>query len=212
MKIIWYVLVALLSVAALAHAQDSHQGGDDQLARIQKAYQGIRDLKGSFVQKNHNRDLKRTDVYKGQFLIKPPKMKWDYAGDKAQTIVINADTIFIYQKKLNQVIKSSFDRDTYGQAPIALLAGFGDIAQEFDVLSSAPDRLVLKPRKPMGNVTQIQVLPSDGDFPISGLVIIDSFGNRVDIALEKVQINTGIKSQVFDFRVPMGATVLDSGR
>ncbi len=182
---------------------------EDHVAKIQKAYEGIKDIKGSFVQKSSVRELKRTDTYKGNFFIKPPKMKWEYTGEKPQTIYIRADEILIYQKKENQVIKSKFDRATYGQAPIALLAGFGDIRQEFDVVSQTQDRLVLKPKRPMGNIDRIDVTPSNGEFPIKALTIFDRLSNKIEITLGDVKINTGLKESTFNFTVPKNAAVLE---
>ncbi len=55
------------------------------------------------------------------------KLKWNYQGEQAQDILIDNDHLLIYQKKEKQAIKGKFNRDTYGQAPIALLSGFGKI-------------------------------------------------------------------------------------
>ena len=140
-----FLLVSfLLAPVLFAHAED------DQVTKIQKAYEGIKDIKGNFVQKSFIKDLKRTDIYNGRFFIKPPKMKWEYTGDRPQVIYVSGNEIIIYQKKENQVIRSKFDRATYGQAPISLLAGFGNIRQEFDIISDTPDRVVIKPKKTYG--------------------------------------------------------------
>ena len=57
---------------------------DDSIEKIQKAYENIRDMKGSFTQKNTIKDLNKTDTYKGEFFIKQPlKMKWLYTGSRA---------------------------------------------------------------------------------------------------------------------------------
>jgi outer membrane lipoprotein-sorting protein len=177
--------------------------------RIQKAYEGIKDIKGSFVQKNYMSDLKRTDTYQGRFFIKKPQLKWEYSGDKAQTIYISKDTILLYQKQQNRVLKSKFDRAIYGQAPIALLAGFGDITKDFALVSSSSELLVLTPKKPIGNVTRIEIRPSEEGFPIASLTIVDTIKNRIEITLKDVTTNTGIKSSTFSFKIPKDATVLE---
>jgi len=182
---------------------------EDQVTKIQKAYENIKDIRGSFVQKSSIKDLKRTDTYQGKFFIKPPKMKWEYTGEKPQVIYIKADEILIHQKKENQVIKAKFDRATYGQAPIALLAGLGDIRQEFVVVSDSPDRLVMKPLKPMGNIDHIEVMPSGNEFPIKALIIVDSLSNRIEITLKDVKTNTGLKNALFNFTPPKDATVVE---
>jgi outer membrane lipoprotein carrier protein len=178
-----------------------------EVARIQKAYEGIKDIKGDFVQKSYIKDLKRTDTYSGQFFIKPPKMKWEFKGDKPQSIYITGNEILIYQKKEKQLLKTKFDRATYGQAPIALLGGLGDVNKEFDV-SMKKGRLLLKPRKPMGVIAQVELTPSYGAFPIEALTIIDTASNRIDITLKDVRINTGLGERVFSFTPPEGTTVI----
>ncbi|HAK88526.1 MAG TPA: hypothetical protein DHV16_05785 [Nitrospiraceae bacterium] len=185
---------------ALCHA-------DNQVEKIQKAYENIKDIRGNFIQKSHIKDLKRTDTYKGEFFIKSKEMRWEYKGDKPQTVYINGDDIIIYQKKERQAFKAKFDRATYGQAPIALLGGFGNIDNEFNV-STKNDRLILKPKKPMGNISHIELLPSNGEFPIESLAIIDTLSNRVEIHLKDVKINTDLKDKIFEFSPPENVNIL----
>lgn len=183
---------------------------EDQVTKIQKAYEGIRDIRGHFVQKSHVKELKRTDTYKGSFFIKPPSMKWDYTGEKAQTIYVNKGRITIYQKKERQVFRSRFDNATYGQAPIALLAGFGDIRKEFDVVSNTANTLVLKPKNPMGNIVRLEIKTTESGFPIKSIGIIDSLSNRVNIILADVKTNTGLKESFFHFTPPKGVAIMEN--
>lgn len=201
--------ILLAALCLIIHSPIAAFAADvnDEVARIQKAYEGIRDIKGGFAQKSYIKDLKRTDAYKGQFSIKAGRMKWDYRGDKPQTVYINGDEIVIYQKSERQAFSGRFDRQTYGQAPIALLAGLGDMRREFEV-SLKGDRLLLKPRRGMGNIVSIELVPSDGEFPIEALVIKDTLGNRIDIRLSDVKINTGLKDGMFDFSPPEGVNVI----
>lgn len=202
-----FLLYALCSLPyALCPLLFAGVAGDDA-ARIQKAYENIKDIKGNFVQKSYVKDLKRTDTYSGQFFIKPPKMKWEFKGDKPRVVYITGEDILIYQKKEKQVFKTRFDRATYGQSPIALLGGFGDINKEFDV-SMKKGRLILKPRTPMGIIVQIELTLSDGVFPIEALSILDTASNKIDITLKDVRINTGLGERIFSFTPPEDATVI----
>ncbi|MDA8104057.1 MAG: outer membrane lipoprotein carrier protein LolA, partial [Nitrospiraceae bacterium] len=90
-----FLLPWLFAMAGAALAADVNAG----IARIQKAYESIKDLKGSFVQKSLIKDLDKTETYRGEFFIKPPlKMKWVYAGKNAQSLTIRDDTVLIYKK------------------------------------------------------------------------------------------------------------------
>lgn len=207
LKLLLYCSTALLLYSNLSFASQV----DDEVLRIQKAYENITDIRGEFVQKSHIKDLKRTDIYTGRFFIKPPKMRWEFTGDNPQTVFINRDHIIIYQIKEKQAFQTKFDRDLYGQAPIALLGGFGNIKNEFTITSKTNDTLILKPRVPIGNVSYIEIVMSDGEFPIfpiQALTIVDNLSNTVEIHLENVRINTGIKDRIFEFSPPEGVRVL----
>lgn len=199
-------LPGIIAVALLQPAFAS----ESAVAKIQKAYENIKDIKGSFVQKSTIKDLKRTDTFKGTFLIKvPSKMKWKYSDAKQSTeVIINNDVLLIYQKNEKQVLKGRFDRQSYGRAPMALLGGFGNVGEEFEV-SEKDGRLFLEPKMPMGGVASIEVVPSDGEFPIRSLSIIDKRSNRIDITLTNVTVNSGIKDSAFDFQVPQGVSVFE---
>jgi chaperone LolA len=182
---------------------------DERVAHIQKAYENLKDIKGTFSQKSVLRDLKKTDTYKGEFFIKPPlKMKWVYKGDAAQDLTINGDTVLIYKKSDRQAYKSKFDRATYGQTPVALLGGFGDIEKEF-IVSGSGDTVVLKPKKPMGNVTGITVTVSNKGFPIRAFTIHDSYSNVIEVTLDNIELNTGLKDSLFDLSLPEGTNLFE---
>lgn len=182
---------------------------EDEVARIQEAYKNISDMKAGFVQKNYMKDLGRTDTYKGILFIKrPSKMRWEYKGDKPQEITINNDKILIYKKAEKQAFKSAFSRQTYGQAPVALLSGFGKVREEFNV-TKKNKRLVLVPKNPMGSIVSVEIETSDEDFPIKSFIINDMRSNRIEIQLKDVEINTGIKDAAFDFSLPEGVNIYE---
>ena len=98
-----FVLATILSLYTSLPAASI----DKKIQNIQKAYENVADIKGSFLQKSYIKDLKRTDTYKGQFFIKiPMRMKWEYTGEVAQEVFIDNDEIIIYQKKERQVYKT----------------------------------------------------------------------------------------------------------
>ncbi len=214
MKKLYIVVFSLINIFAvlfcpMSSGKAAASDADQQIARIQKAYENIKDLKGSFVQKSVIKDLDKTETYKGEFFIKPPlKMKWVYKGKDAQDLTINNDTVLIYKKGDNQAYKSRFDRKTYGQTPVALLGGFGNIKEEF-IASGKDDSIILKPRRPMGNVTSIRVRTSEEGFPIRSFVINDSHSNVVEIVISDVKINTGLKDSIFSLSLPKEVNVLE---
>jgi outer membrane lipoprotein carrier protein len=182
---------------------------DEEITRIQNAYEGLKDISGSFVQKSYIKDLKKTETFSGKFFIKRPmKMRWNYKGENAQDVLINNDEIIIYQKKEKQAFRSKFERGTYGQAPIALLSGFGKIKEEFSV-SEKNGKLLLRPKKPMGGILSVEIETSGDEFPIRSFTIHDSYSNRIDMTLKDIKINVGLEDKFFELSLPKGVTVLE---
>jgi len=202
------LMTTILCVIAGALTACAAETAAEKVAAIQKAYEDIKDIKGSFVQKSTIKDLKKTETYKGQFFIKAKKMRWEYRGDKQQIVYITGKEIIIYQPQQKQAFKAAFSQATYGQAPIALLSGFGNIDKEFTV-ALKDEKLILTPKAPMGNVTSVELKTSDDGFPIRNLVVIDKLGNRVDIDFSNVKTNTNIKAGTFVFKAPEGVAVLE---
>ncbi len=181
---------------------------EDKVLKIQKTYESISDISGSFIQKSFVRDLNRIDTFNGQFFIKMPmKLKWSYK-DPPQEIFVNNGEIIIYQKNEKQAFKGEFNRAIYGQAPIALLSGFGNIEKEF-FTSEKNDKLILRPKKPTGNIVSIEVTCNESAFPISSFVIYDSFSNRIEIILRDIRINSGLKDSLFEFSIPKGVSIFE---
>ncbi|MBN2655283.1 MAG: outer membrane lipoprotein carrier protein LolA [Nitrospirae bacterium] len=198
--IIAYTLI-LFSVQAI-YAQTA-----DLADSVQNAYSSIKDVKGSFVQKSYIKDLKRIDTYKGVFYIKPPKMRWEYRTDKPQTVYVTGEEIIIHQQKEKQAFRSRFDRATYGQAPIALLGGFGKIKDEFFVAEKS-GRLILKPKKSMSNIATIELTLNEEGFPVKSMLITDTLSNKIEIILSEIKINTSIKDLLFEFKAPEGTAII----
>lgn len=199
----WYLV--LLGMPLYSFASDA----DTNVAKIQKAYENIKDLKGSFHQKSVLKDIDRTDIYSGDFFIKYPlKMKWIYSDPTAQEVTIVDNAMLIYKKHEKQAYKGTFDRQTYGQTPVALLSGFGSLTDEFD-FSGDGNQLELKPKKPISNVEAITITMSDADFPIESFTIRDSYANIIEISLKNIKTNTGIKDSFFTFSLPDGVNVFE---
>lgn len=180
-----------------------------ETTRIQKAYENIQDISGSFTQKSFIKDLNRIDTFKGQFFIKMPmKMKWMYTGESTQEIFINNDVIIIYQEKEKQAFRSRFDRKTYGQAPIALLSGFGNIKEEFNV-SEKNGKLNLKPKNQTDGILYIEVETSEEGFPIRSFTIYDTHSNRTELTFLDVKMNTGLSEDLFKPSFPKGTNIYE---
>lgn len=203
-----HIFIIVISVFTLfSHATAAEL--DDSITRIQKAYEKITDMRGTFVQKNVIKDLNKTATYPGDFFIKRPlKMKWVYKGKASQDLLISNGTVMIYKKGDTQAYKAKFNKDTYGQSPVVLLTGMGNIKEEFSV-TGKDNVLVLKPKKSMAGIVSITLFLTDADFPIKAFTIQDGRSNNVEIELRDVQINSGLKDSIFEMKLPKGVTIFE---
>lgn len=185
--------------------------GEEQVPRevlkIEEAYGGIKDLRGSFEQETTIIEIGKSEKFKGEFAFRiPSMMRWRYTGEKPHDVIINGNEIIIYQKKENQAFKGVFDRERYGQVPIALLGGLGSLRRDFKI-SKKGGLIVLVPQTPFGNIARIEIEPSEGPFPIKGLNVVDNRSNTVKITLKNVKANTGVKDSEFEFKPPEGLKI-----
>jgi outer membrane lipoprotein carrier protein len=98
--------------------------------------------------------------------------------------------------------------ETYGQTPVALLSGFGDIEEEFNISGKA-NSLILIPKKPMGNITSVKIKISEDVFPIRSFTIHDGQSNVIEIELKEIKINSGLEDSIFEFSLPEGVQIYE---
>ncbi|HCC69349.1 MAG TPA: hypothetical protein DEP99_05625 [Nitrospiraceae bacterium] len=182
----------------------------DDIERIQKEYEGIQDLQGRFIQRSYIKALERTEKYEGRFFIKRPlKMRWEYFRPRDEVVIISGTDIWIYKKMQKQAIKGKFSSDAYGQAPIALLSGFGDLKKDFDITRIREGVFELNPKGKIGLIKKIILEINNEGFPIKSFKLIDIYGNTVDVTVKDVRINQGLKDSFFIFKAPPGVKVYE---
>lgn len=205
-RVLLLLVVCLLVFAVTTHAVTV----DEAVERIQKEYSGIYDLSGRFSQRSFIKDLERTERYEGSFFIKKPsRMRWKYEKPRDEEVIIKGTDLWIYRKSDRQVLRSTFSREAYGQVPIVLLEGFGDIRANFDITMMDEGTLKLKPKYQIGLIKEILLEINPRGFPVKGFTILDLYGNRIVIKLREVKTNTGLEDSLFIFNIPPGVEVIN---
>jgi outer membrane lipoprotein-sorting protein len=57
-------------------------------------------------------------------------------------------------------------------------------------------------------IDSIQLVISDGKFPVKRLIFSDSYGNRTDIIIEEVKVNIPLPASLFHFSPPEGTAII----
>ncbi|GBE40713.1 outer-membrane lipoprotein carrier protein precursor [bacterium BMS3Bbin09] len=206
---VFLTLIVLFISAVTANAATL----DETVEMIQKKFETIKDIKGSFSQTSYIKDLEETQEFSGTFfLIKPSHMMWEYNKPRDEKVVINDTETWIYKKSQNQVIKTTFSKESYSQVPIAILQSFENIRDDFDITMPEESALQLIPKQKLGFIKTLVLETKTDGFPIKMFTIIDTYGNIIMIEIKQIKTNSGLDASIFIFKVPQGAEVFDMSR
>jgi len=186
---------------------------DDVVNDIQKKLASIHDLKGSFTQTSYLKDLEKTEAYSGTFYIKKPSgIMWEYKSPRDEKVFIKGEDMWIYKRSQKQAIRGRFSKETYSQAPIALLSGLENLRSDFDITLTGKDTLNLRPKRRMGFMQEVIIRSVSKNFPLKTLKVFDMYGNIITIELADIRTNTGLEDSLFTFTVPQGIEVFDMSK
>jgi outer membrane lipoprotein carrier protein len=185
--------------------------------RVQRHYDGIRDLSANFEQRTDRVALggagSEALVASGAVVFaKPGKMRWTYKSPEPSLVVSDGSTLWIYDEKAAEVQKLSLAEGFLSAAGLQFLLGGGELGEEFEITALQCDApaptLVLLPKRP----TQYERLELKVD-PRSGAVlettVSDLFGNRTVVSFREVRENAGVAKGLFRFAPPAGVRVVE---
>jgi outer membrane lipoprotein carrier protein len=183
---------------------------DEIVDSLQQQLASVTDIKGSFAQTSYIKDIEQTQKYSGTFFIKKPSdMMWEYSKPRDEKVVISSGNTWIYKKSENQVIKTNLSKKSYSKVPIAMLASFENIRDDYDISIPEKNALQLIPKHDIGFIKTIVMELVKDNFPIKMFTVIDTYGNIIMIELSNISTNSGLDDELFVFKIPPGAEVYD---
>jgi len=140
---------------------------------------------------------------------RPGKFRWTYSKTYEQLIVGDGETLWIYDKDLNQVTQRKLDK-ALGSSPAALLAGADDIEKYFSLNAIGTK----------GKLDWLEVRPYDEDSlfdkvrmgfnknTLEIMELFDHFGQKTTILLSRLERNPVTPADTYTFIIPDGADVV----
>ena len=140
---------------------------------------------------------------------RPGKFRWTYSKPYEQLIVGDGETLWIYDKDLNQVTQRKLDK-ALGSSPAALLAGADDIEKYFSLNAIGKK----------GKLDWLEVRPYDEDSlfdkvrmgfnknTLEVMELFDHFGQKTTIRLSRLERNPVAPADTYTFTIPDGADVV----
>jgi len=196
MRILFIFLLLPLTIAAEDRAAEN----------LRAILASIQSLEGRFSQYEFDDDSAELRTLNGKFVMaRPLKLFWEIAPPYSQTLVIDGEDIYIYDKDLHQVIIRPLDRQNL--PPFFFLEGNEEILASMEISqpedntpvfflrrldSSQPDEFFIQFR---------QGLPYE-------LQWTNPLGQKVVFIFADLKSNLAIKEKTFKFRIPRNAEII----
>ena len=198
------------TLALLAALPAAHAAATDQL---QTFVTSVKTARGEFTQKQikgQGGEAKVAGTSSGTFAFsRPGKFTWRYIKPYDQLLQADGQTLYIYDKDLNQVTERKLD-NALGSSPAAILFGSNDLSKNFDVKNGATrdgvEWLELTPKSKDTQFERIGIGFKAGN--LEAMELRDAFGNNTMLTFTGIQKNPSLPADTFRFTVPKGADVM----
>jgi len=186
------------------------------LAEIQSRYEKTNDLEASFLQEYIGKVMKRPQKGEGKvYFKKKGMMRWDYRVPN-QKLISNGLTLWYYQPEENQVFVSDIANVVKEKAPLAFLAGEGDLSRDFtllntnDPVSQKEENFVVElvPKEPYATLAKLVLTVDKKTYYVVQADVFDELGNVTRTRFIDIKTNVGLPNSFFQFKIPAGAEVL----
>jgi outer membrane lipoprotein carrier protein len=143
---------------------------------------------------------------------RPNRFRFVYRKPFEQTIVADGETLWLHDADLNQVT-SRRQGQVLGSTPAALIAASPDLAslrKDFE-LQALPDRDGLQwvqasPKQREGQLREVKIGFRGND--LAALDITDGFGQRSVLTFTRMELNSAVPPETFQFKPPQGADLV----
>lgn len=181
------------------------------IEQIKKFSLEVKSAKGQFVQVvKKGESQTRSQKSNGDFLFaKPGRFIWTYVQPYQQTLSSNGESLYFFDKDLNQVVVRKMS-DAMSGTPVALLFGNTSIEKNF----------TLKDLDSKDGVEWLEAIPIKKDQSFERVLIgfkdkvlftmelFDPLGQTTTIIFSHLEWNPAIKPELFNFDIPAGVDVL----
>ncbi|MFJ2992834.1 outer membrane lipoprotein chaperone LolA [Pandoraea sp. NPDC087047] len=205
------LMVGAVGVTLAALVAPAYASGTAQL----KAFAAqVKTARGEFEQKQvkgqQDGAVKVTNNASGTFeFARPGRFVWHYTKPYDQLLQADGETLYVYDKDLNQVTERKLGA-SLGASPAAILFGSNDIEKSFTLkdagVKNGIDWVELKPKAQDTQFQRVGIGFRDGN--LAAMELYDAFGNVTLLTFSNMQKNPPLPADNFKFTVPKGADVI----
>lgn len=210
------VVAASLSWTSLQASADDGACAAELVARVQRRYEGVRDLRGRFEQRTERAALGgKADalVAHGEAVFaKPGKMRWVYEAPERSLVVSDGSTLWIHDEKAREVQRLPFSPGQLSAAGVQFLLGEGSLTEEFAIRAERCGEktvlLALTPKRE-AQYERLELRVDAKTATVLETTVIDLFGNRTTLRFDGLRENTNPDAKLFEYVAPAGVRVID---
>jgi len=206
------VLMTSLGVAApmIALTQSATAAPADNLTAAKRLNTLLTNTKSMTANFSQTTKGASSGSFKGTMSVqRPNNFRWETKSPSQQLIVANGNSMWIYDKDLEQATKQNVDSQV-GNTPALLLSGDPSrIDQNFKITQPYANKnyYVLYPKSDSASFKSLSMSFSGGK-PVM-MVLNDSLGQTTSIKFSNIKLNPSINSSQFKFTPPKGVDVIN---
>ncbi len=214
----WYFLPFLLislSPAGLSATARQEKGLSDLVEGVERSFAHMKDFSSDFIQIFQD-PLNRKRQESGHlYLMRPRMMRWEYQNPEEKLFVSDGKTVYFYVPADRQVTKEAVKQSFDDRIPLMFLLGQSNLRNEFtrfELLNTKPffegTKVVRMYPKRKTDFQEILMEVDPADYLIRRLVLAHMDGSRSEFLFSAIRTNTGLRSSMFDFKLPPGVEVV----
>jgi outer membrane lipoprotein carrier protein len=201
--------VHLLFAAALLATGAS--AGDTGIDRLHSYLANVQGMEGNFRQQViDSRGRVLEDASGTVAMQRPGRFRWNYQTPFERVIVADGERVWLYEADLDQVTIRKL-KSGIGDTPAALLTGKESVLERFKVEKSWTE----------GGLAVVRLIPRSAEADFAGvtlgfhdaelrlLLLDDRLGQQTRIDLSGIRTNPTLSPDLFRFKPPPGADVID---
>lgn len=186
----------------------------DAVTTMERFFDEVRTFRADFDQVVLDESLNRIEESSGKMWIaRPDRFRWNYEAPLEQEIVGDGERVWVYDVELEQVTVRPMQA-ALGQTPAALLAGRGDLEDNFTVndlgRQGQLDTVELEPVSAESGYESMRIGFEGTELRL--LELDDRLGQTTRITFRNVRENVEVAPERFLFEPPAGVDVIDETR
>ena len=204
-------LAALLGLLGSTLAAEPSVG--DVASRIERRYNGLATLTIGFEQRIEFGSRPPLQEQGTLYLLRPSKMRWDYAKPKGKLLVGDGEVMQMYSPRTNQVRRIRFGATADLRAPLSFLLGRLRLRRQFRNLRLEKRQdsavLIVDGRTGKEAYGQVEFTYDPSDYRLLRIKVHGQDQSITTFEFRDEKVNVPLAAALFQFEAPAGADVLD---